>query len=144
MTMTSTSDIVYSPRAPEALGPYPHARRVGDLLFVSGIGPRRRGEKSVPGNELDADGRVVRYDIEAQCRSVFDNVRVILEDAGSSWDRLVDVTVFLLDLERDWVPYNRLYEEYFAAVKPCRTTVGVARLPGPIAIELKCIASLKQ
>jgi 2-aminomuconate deaminase len=134
--------VIYSSRAPEALGPYPHARRVGNLLFVSGTGPRRRGERNVPGVELDGTGRVVRYDIEAQCRAVFDNVRVILEDAGSSWERLVDVTVFLTDLERDFATYNRIYGEYFGQVMPCRTTVGVARLPGPIAIELKCIATL--
>lgn len=136
------TEIVFSPRAPEALGPYPHARRVGNLLFISGMGPRRRGEREVPGVELDAAGRVVRYDIEAQCRAVFENVRVILEDAGSSWDRLVDVTVYLTDLERDFATYNRIYSEYFGTVKPCRTTVGVAHLPGPIAIELKCIATI--
>jgi len=136
------SSTIISPRAPDALGPYPHARRVGNLLFISGMGPRRRGEKTVPGVELDGAGRIVRYDIEAQCRAVFDNVRVILEDAGSSWERLVDVTVFLTDLERDFATYNRLYGEYFAKVMPCRTTVGVARLPGPIAIELKCIATI--
>lgn len=138
------TSVVLSPRAPEALGPYPHARRVGNLLFISGMGPRRRGEKSVPGVEIDGSGRVVRYDIEAQCRAVFENVRVILEDAGSSWDRLVDVTVFLTDLERDFATYNRIYGEYFSAVQPTRTTVGVARLPGPIAIELKCIATLPE
>ena len=97
---------------------------------------------SIGFNELDASGRVARHDIEAQCRAVFENVRVVLEDAGSSWDRLVDVTVFLTAPERAWATYNRVYEEYFGAVKPCRTTVGVARLPGPIAIELKCIATL--
>lgn len=134
--------IISSPRAPEALGPYPHARRVGNLLFISGMGPRRRGEQQIPGVELDASGRVIRYDIEAQCRAVFENVRVILEDAGSSWERLVDVTVFLTDLERDFATYNRIYGEYFGTVKPCRTTVGVTRLPGPIAIELKCIAMI--
>jgi 2-aminomuconate deaminase len=138
------SSIVMSDRAPEALGPYPHARRVGNLLFISGMGPRRRGEKSVPGVEVDAAGRVLRYDIEAQCRAVFDNVRVILEDAGSSWERLVDVTVFLTDLERDFATYNRIYGEYFGQVQPTRTTIGVARLPGPIAIELKCIATLPE
>jgi 2-aminomuconate deaminase len=138
------SSIVMSDRAPEALGPYPHARRVGNLLFISGMGPRRRGEKSVPGVEVDAAGRVLRYDIEAQCRAVFDNVRVILEDAGSSWERLVDVTVFLTDLERDFATYNRIYGEYFGRVQPTRTTIGVARLPGPIAIELKCIATLPE
>jgi 2-aminomuconate deaminase len=138
------SSVVLSSRAPEALGPYPHARRVGNLLFISGMGPRRRGEKGVPGVELDASGRVLRYDIEAQCRAVFENVRVILEDAGSSWERLVDVTVFLTDLERDFATYNRIYGEYFGSVQPTRTTVGVARLPGPIAIELKCIATLPE
>ena len=136
--------IIISPRAPEALGPYPHARRVGNLLFISGMGPRRRGEQGVAGVELDAAGRVVRYDIEAQCRAVFENVRMILEDAGSSWERLVDVTVFLTDLERDFATYNRIYAEYFGTVQPTRTTVGVARLPGPIAIELKCIATLPE
>jgi 2-aminomuconate deaminase len=136
------SDVIVSPRAPEPLGPYPHARRVGNLLFVSGIGPRRLGERQVAGVELDADGRVLRYDIEAQCRAVFENVRLILEDAGSGWERLVDVTVFLTDLERDFPTYNRLYTEYFGTVRPCRTTVGVAKLPGPIAIELKCMATL--
>ena len=139
-----TSEPIFSPRAPEALGPYPHARRVGNLLFISGMGPRRRGETTIPGVELDAAGRVVRYDIETQCRAVFDNVRVILEDAGSSWERLVDVTVFLTDLERDFAAYNRIYTEYFGGVRPCRTTIGVARLPGPIAIELKCIATLPE
>jgi 2-aminomuconate deaminase len=139
-----TSEIVLSSRAPEALGAYPHARRVGSLLFISGMGPRKRGEKGVTGVELDSSGRVIRYDIEAQCRAVFDNVRIILEDAGSSWERLVDVTVFLTDLERDFATYNRIYAEYFDGVRPCRTTVGVARLPGPIAIELKCIATLPE
>jgi 2-aminomuconate deaminase len=136
------SDVIVSARAPEPLGPYPHARRVGNLLFISGMGPRRRGEKGVRGVELDASGRVVRYDIEAQCHAVFENVRLILEDAGSAWERLIDVTVFLTDLERDFPTYNRIYAEYFGKVQPCRTTVGVARLPGPIAIELKCIATL--
>ena len=139
-----TSDIVLSSRAPEALGSYPHARRVGNLLFISGMGPRKRDEKGVAGVELDSSGRVIRNDIEAQCRAVFDNVRIILEDAGSSWERLVDVTVFLTDLERDFATYNRIYAEYFGGVRPCRTTIGVARLPGPIAIELKCIATLPE
>jgi 2-aminomuconate deaminase len=140
--MSQSASVVVSPRAPEPLGPYPHARRVGNLLFISGMGPRRRGDRQVPGIELGPDGKVVRYDIEAQCRAVFENVRIILEDAGSSWDRLVDVTVFLTDLERDFPTYNRIYAEYFSGVQPTRTTVGVHRLPGPIAIELKCIATL--
>jgi 2-aminomuconate deaminase len=139
-----TSDAVVSSRAPEALGPYPHARRVGNLLFLSGIGPRKRGAKAIAGIELDGSGRVLRYDIEAQCRAVFENVRIVLEEAGSSWERLVDVTVFLTDLERDFATYNRIYTEYFGSVRPCRTTLGVQRLPGPIAIELKCIATLPE
>ena len=139
-----TSDVIVSSRAPEALGPYPHARRVGNLMFLSGIGPRKRGEKAIAGIELDGSGRVLRYDIESQCRAVFENVRIVLEEAGSSWERLVDVTVFLTDLERDFAIYNRIYTECFGSVRPCRTTVGVQRLPGPIAIELKCIATMPE
>jgi 2-aminomuconate deaminase len=133
---------IVSQKAPEPVGHYPHARRAGGLLFLSGVGPRKRGSKEVPGVTLDADGSVVRYDIEVQCRAVFENVRSILEEAGSSWDRLVDVTVFLTDLRRDFAVYNRLWAEYFARDPPCRTTVEVARLPTPIAIELKCIATV--
>ncbi|MGE0481172.1 MAG: RidA family protein [Phycisphaerae bacterium] len=133
-----------SPRGPEPVGAYPHAKRVGDLLFISGMGPRRRSEREIPGVARDANGRVISHDIEVQCRSVFENVRVILEDAGSSWDRIVDVTVFLTHLERDWETYNRLYAEFFAGPgkpNPTRTTVEVTRLPTPIAIELKVIAT---
>lgn len=133
---------IHSSKAPEPVGLYPHARRVGDLLFLSGVGPRKRGSKEIPGVTLDAQGRIVAYDIGAQCRSVFDNVRYILEDAGSSWDKLVDVTVFLTDMQRDFAVYNRLYAEYFKDNQPCRTTVQVTALPTPIAIELKCIATL--
>jgi 2-aminomuconate deaminase len=133
---------IHSSKAPEPVGLYPHARRVGDLLFLSGVGPRKRGSKEIPGVTLGADGRIVAYDIETQCRSVFDNVRHILEDAGSSWDKLVDVTVFLTDMQRDFQTYNRLYAEYFKDNQPCRTTVQVTALPTPIAIELKCIATI--
>ncbi|HEV2112270.1 MAG TPA: RidA family protein [Gammaproteobacteria bacterium] len=133
---------IHSSKAPEPVGLYPHARRVGDLLFLSGVGPRKRGSKEIPGVTLGADGKIAAYDIEAQCRSVFDNVRHILEDAGSSWDKLVDVTVFLTDMQRDFQTYNRLYAEYFKDNQPCRTTVQVTALPTPIAIELKCIATL--
>ncbi|MGE5626112.1 MAG: RidA family protein [Bacillota bacterium] len=133
---------IHSSKAPEPVGLYPHARRVGNLLFLSGVGPRKRGSKEIPGVTLDAQGKVVVYDIEAQCRSVFENVRHILEDAGSSWDRLVDVTVFLTDMQRDFQTYNRLYAEYFKDNQPCRTTVQVTALPTPIAIELKCIATV--
>ena len=133
---------IHSSKAPEPVGLYPHARRVGGLLFLSGVGPRKRGSKEIPGVTLDAQGKIVAYDIEVQCRSVFDNVRYILEDAGSSWDKLVDVTVFLTDMQKDFQTYNRLYAEYFKDNQPCRTTVQVTALPTPIAIELKCIATI--
>jgi 2-aminomuconate deaminase len=130
-------------RASESVGPYPHARRVGNLLFLSGIGPRRRGTREIPGVRLRADGSVESYDIEAQCRAVFENVRLVLEDAGARWEDLVDVTVFLTNIEADFAAYNRLYAEYFAGARPCRTTVEVTALPTPIAIELKCIAEVR-
>jgi 2-aminomuconate deaminase len=131
-----------SSRAPEPVGSYPHARRVGNLLFLSGVGPRERGAKIIPGVELDCDGLIVSYDIGLQCRSVFENVRYIVEDAGSSWDRIVDVTVFLTNMRDDFPVYNQLYAEYFADNRPCRTTVEVNCLPTPIAIELKVIATI--
>lgn len=129
-----------SVEAPEPVGAYPHARRVGNLLFLSGVGPRQRGSEKIPGVELDADGNIVSYDIEAQCHSVFKNVRTILEAAGSSWNQLVDVTVFLTNMQADFKTFNRLYAEYFKENQPARTTVEVNALPTPIAIELKCIA----
>jgi len=132
-----------SPRAPEPVGLYPHARRVGDLLFLSGVGPRKRGAKDIPGVEVDASGNIVSYDIEEQCRSVFQNVRYILEGAGSSWEKIVDVTVFLTNMRDDFASYNRLYAEFFSNNKPCRTTVEVNALPTPIAIELKVIATIE-
>jgi 2-aminomuconate deaminase len=116
---------------------------VGNLLFLSGIGPRKRGSKEIPGVRLRGDGSVEGHDIEAQCRSAFDNVRAVLEDAGARFEDLVDVTVFLTDMKRDFAVYNRLYAEYFAAARPCRTTVEVTALPTPIAIELKCIAEVR-
>ena len=137
------SSEIHSPRAPEPVGLYPHARRAGNLLFLSGIGPRRRGSKEIPGVKLRPDGGLESYDIEAQCRSVFDNVRAVLEDAGARWEDLVDVTVFLTDMKRDFAAYNRLYGEYFKNSPPCRTTVEVGALPTPIAIELKCIAEIR-
>jgi len=132
---------VQSGRAPEPVGPYPHARRAGNLLFLSGIGPRVKGVAGVPGVTLDAQGDVLSYDFESQCRQVFANVRTVLEDAGSSWERIVDVTVFLTDIKRDFATMNRLYAEAFPDPRPARTTVGVSRLPTPIAIELKVIAT---
>lgn len=139
--MSNTS----SNRAPEPVGAYPHAKRVGDLLFLSGLGPRKRGSREIPGVTLDAAGNVSSYDIEAQCRSVFENVRMVLEDAGSSWDRIVDVTVFLTNMKADFAVFNRLYAEHFAGPgkpNPTRTTVEVTALPTPIAIELKVIATM--
>jgi 2-aminomuconate deaminase len=133
---------IESQRAPEPVGLYPHARRVGQLLFLSGVGPRERGVKAIPGVTLDAAGAILSYDIEAQCHSVFRNVRYILEEAGSSWDRLVDVTVFLTNMKADFPVYNRLYAEYFRDSQPCRTTLEINCLPTPIAIELKCIATI--
>ena len=134
---------IESSRAPEPVGLYPHARRVGNLLFLSGVGPRERGSKNIPGVELDESGNIISYDIETQCRSVFQNVRYILEDAGSSWDRIVDVTVFLTNMKADFATYNRIYAEYFAENQPCRTTVEISSLPTPIAIELKVIATIE-
>lgn len=130
--------------APTPVGAYPHARRVGDLLFLSGVGPRSPGTNTIPGNVHAADGRLVAYDIEAQCRQVFANVRAVLEASGARWQDLVDVTVFLTDMAADFATYNRVYAEYFPdpASAPCRTTLGITALPTPIAIELKCIAAL--
>jgi 2-aminomuconate deaminase len=136
------SDVVRTEQAPAPVGAYPHARRVGDLLFLSGVGPRTPGTNAIPGNVHDAQGKLVGYDIEAQCRQVFANVRAVLEASGAHWEDLVDVTVFLTDMARDFATYNRLYAEYFAGVDACRTTLGISALPTPIAIELKCIAAL--
>jgi 2-aminomuconate deaminase len=140
----SEREIINSSSAPEPVGAYPHARRVGNLLFLSGVGPRERGTKKIPGVELDEKGNIVSYDIEAQCHSVFKNVRAILEEAGSSWDKMVDVTVFLTNMKDDFATYNRLYAEYFKDANPCRTTVEINCLPTPIAIELKVIAVMEK
>lgn len=130
-------------KAPRPVGLYPHARRVGDLLFLSGLGPRKPGSGEVPGLKLDDNGEVLDYDMTAQCESVFANVRAVLESAGAHWEDLVDVTVFLTDIRRDFDVFNRIYAEHFADNRPCRTTVEVNRLPTPIAIELKCIAVIR-
>lgn len=137
-----TDERIDSNRAPEPVGLYPHARKVGNLLFLSGVGPRERGTKKIPGVELNEDGTISTYDIEAQCHSVFKNVRLILEDSGSSWDNIVDVTVFLTNMKDDFKIYNRVYAEYFKQNLPCRTTVEINCLPTPIAIELKVIATI--
>ena len=141
-TVTSTMSIQ---RAPEPVGAFPHAKRVGNFLFLSGIGPRTRGSKEIPGVTLDSAGNVASYDIEKQCRAVFENVRLVLEDAGASWNDLVDVTVFLTNMKKDFPIYNKLYAEYFAGdgkPNPTRTTVEITALPTPIAIELKVIATM--
>ena len=132
-----------SDQAPEPVGHYPHARRVGNLLFLSGVGPRKKGSKEIPGVTLDSNGNITDYDIEEQCRSVFNNVRAVLEASGSSWENLVDVTVFLTNMKDDFKKYNEIYKEYFQDNRPCRTTVEINCLPTPIAIELKCIATIK-
>jgi len=133
-------DMITSSQAPEPVGLYPHARRVGNLLFLSGIGPREKGSNRIPGVKLDDKGNIISYDIEAQCHNLFKNIKYILEDAGSSWDKIVDVTVFLTNMKDDFPIFNRVYAEYFKENQPCRTTVEVSRLPTPIAIELKVIA----
>ena len=133
---------INSNNAPEAVGAYSHAMKVGNLLFLSGVGPRRKDSKDIPGVTLDAAGNIISYDIEQQCHAVFQNVRYILEAAGTKWENLVDVTVFLTNIKADFKTVNRIYAEYFKETQPCRTTVEVNALPTPIAIELKCIAVL--
>ena len=134
---------IQSKNAPEPVGAYPHAKRVGNLLFLSGVGPRKPNSKKIPGVVIDTRGKILSYDIEKQCHAVFKNVKTILEDSGSSWDNLVDVTVFLTNMKNDFHIYNHIYTEYFSDNLPCRTTVEVLSLPTPIAIELKCVATIK-
>lgn len=140
------SDVIQTTAAPAPVGAYPHARRVGQLLFLSGIGPRTPGSNQIVGNVHDASGALTSYDIQAQTRAVFANVRAVLEAAGAGWDHLVDVTVYLTDMKRDFASYNAIWAEYFPdpACAPCRTTLGITALPTPIVIELKCIAVLDQ
>ena len=139
--MTNQNSIE-SGKAPEPVGRYPHARKAGNLLFLSGVGPRERGSKKIPGVELDEQGNILSYDIALQCHSVFKNVKYILEDAGSSWDKIIDVTVFLTNMKDDFNIYNQLWAEYFKENPPCRTTIEINCLPTPIAIELKVIATI--
>jgi len=138
------TESIHSAAAPKAVGHYPHARRAGQLLYLSGIGPRNAGDDGIPGNVLAADGSLASYDVVAQCHSVFANVRAVLEASGACWEDLVDVTVYLTDMARDFRAYNAVWAEYFpdAMHAPCRTTVGITALPTPIAIELKCLAVL--
>jgi 2-aminomuconate deaminase len=136
------SENINSSKAPEPVGLYPHARRVGNLLFLSGVGPRERGSTQIPGVELDKEGRIISYDIEKQCHSVFRNVKYILEDAGSKWENIVDITVFLTNMKDDFPAYNKLWADYFRVNPPCRTTIEINCLPTPIAIELKVVATI--
>jgi 2-aminomuconate deaminase len=136
------NSIINTSKAAAPVGLYPHARKVGNLLFLSGIGPREAGTDNIPGLERDKFGNFTAFDFEAQCRSVFENVKIVLEASGSKWQNLVDVTVFLVNMNRDFAIYNKLYAEYFADAMPCRTTVEINKLPSPIAIELKCIATI--
>lgn len=137
------SGIIHTDQASTPLGAYPHARRVGDLLFLSGIGPRNPKDNSIPGLELDKDGNIIKYDIEAETHAVFANVKAVLEASGSSWDKMVDVTVFLTNMKKDFAVYNKIYGDYFKNVQACRTTVEVKSLPTPISIELKVIATIE-
>ena len=131
-----------SDRAPQAVGLYPHARRVGNLLFLSGVGPRKAGQTDIPGVTLNANGEIESYNIDEQCHSVFNNIKFILEDAGSSWEKIVDVQVFLTNMKDDFKTYNKIYADYFKNNQPCRTTIEIKSLPTPIAIELKIIATI--
>ena len=133
------NDIIMSDRAPEPVGPYPHARRAGDFIYLSGVGPRSRGSSDIPGVTLDEAGNIVKYCIETQCRCCFENVLKVVEDAGARWEDVVDVTVFLTDMKKDFASFNRVYEQYFGEIRPSRTTVEVRALPTPIAVELKVI-----
>src|SRR5215510_7089406 len=136
------SNIIHTDNASKPLGAYPHARRVGNLLFLSGIGPRDPNDNSIPGLELDKDGSILKYDIEKECHAVFANVKAVLEASGSSWNRIVDVTVFLTNMKKDFSAYNKIYTEYFKDVQACRTTIEIKSMPTPIAIELKVIATI--
>ena len=141
-TKNEKRETVNTDNAAKPLGAYPHARRVGNLLFLSGIGSRSANDNSIPGLELDATGNILKYDIEAECHSVFANVKAVLEASGSSWSKIVDVTVFLTNMKKDFPVYNKIYGEYFTDVQACRTTVEVKSLPTPIAIELKVVATI--
>ncbi|MBT3583390.1 MAG: RidA family protein [Halobacteriovoraceae bacterium] len=136
------SEELNSSSAPDPVGAYPHAKKVGNLLFLSGVGPREKGKSQIPGVTLNENGEIISYDIAVQCHSVFKNIKAILEDSGSSWDQLVDVTVFLTNMKEDFPIYNKIYAEYFGEVRPCRTTLEINCLPTPIAIELKCMATI--
>ena len=141
-TTNKKETVVHTDKAAKPLGAYPHARKVGDLLFLSGIGSRSAVDNTIPGLVLDEQGNILKYDIEAECHSVFANVKAVLEASGSSWEKIVDVTVFLTNMKKDFPIYNKIYADYFSGIEACRTTVEVKSLPTPICIELKVIATL--
>ncbi len=136
------TDKIDAGNAPRPVGAYPHARRVGDLLFLSGLGPRTPGSNEIPGNLYDEDGGLIDYDIEAQTRQLVANLDLVLEAAGATRAQLVDIIVFLTDMDRDFARFNEIYAEYFSEAAPCRTTVEINALPTPIAVEFKCIATM--
>lgn len=143
MTDTASKAITKSinaAQAPEPVGAYPHARRFGDLLFLSGVGPRKPGTKKIPGVELDAEGHITSYDVVLQTESVIENIRIILEASGSSLERIIDVQVFLTNMKADFKAFNEVYAKHFTAIDATRTTVEVGALPTPIAVEFKVIA----
>lgn len=140
--MNIMKEIINTENAAKPLGAYPHARKAGNLLFLSGIGSRSAKDNKIPGLELDAEGNIIKYDIEAECHSVFANVKAVLEASGSSWENIIDVTVFLTNMKKDFPVYNKIYGEYFKDINACRTTVEVKSLPTPICIELKVIATI--
>ena len=144
LELNDMNDSFSSDKAPDPVGPYPHARKVGNLLFLSGVGPRKKGAKEIPGITLDENKNIISYNIEEQCHSVFQNVKFILEASGSRWENLVDITIYLTNMKNDFSTFNKIYAEYFPdqATQPCRTTVEVNALPTPIAIELKCVATI--
>ena len=138
--MSDTNKIISSKRAPEPVGAYPHARKVGDLLFLSGVGPRKPGTKEIPGVQLDSQGHILSHDVAVQTESVIENIKIILEDAGSSFDKIVDVQVFLTHMKQDFKAYNAIYAKHFTSIQATRTTIEVGALPTPIAVEFKVIA----
>ncbi|MCO5143694.1 MAG: RidA family protein [Oligoflexia bacterium] len=139
--MEKKQNIVQSESAPEPVGAYPHARREGDFLFLSGVGPRAKGKKEIPGVNVQKDGSII-HDIPLQTRSVIENVKTILESSGSSLDHIVDIQVFLTDMKSQFSAFNKVYEEYFKDIQATRTTVEVGSLPTPIAVEFKVIAKI--
>jgi 2-aminomuconate deaminase len=132
---------IHASDAPAPVGAYPHARRVGDLLFLSGVGPRQPGTDEIPGGPIrNESGAPLDYDITAQTDATIENIRKILAASGSSLEHVVDVTAFLIDMDRDFSGYNAAYAKHFASIGPTRTTVAIRALPTPIAVELKVIA----